>query len=355
MRRIGAVLLLTLIIMTFLAAITVAFLYITITQTRGTGYDIASSRGLWLAEAGLQQAIYKLKNDALYRANPTTINANLGRGSYSVSVIKGATLYNVTAYDLASTGTVGVLSRKITQIVEVTKGGYGASGANIPEAFHYASYVRINASLSNSANGLISGDFAAGGKVSGLGDWTVNGTVKEKVNIDFPSVDFAAYKAMADHVINGNFTFLANQTYNGIYYITGNTTVEARVVINGGIVSEGAVNMRAANGVKINAGSGLPALISSNPIDISNASGVEVKGRGLIYTTQGINLQRAVDCYYQGTFIVGQDMSVSNTQNISIVFDPDILVNPPPNFTGYDLNLITIKPQKDWDEVFPAL
>ena len=61
-REKGVVLILTFIILTTLTAIVVAFLSMTSIQTKGAGYDIVSSQALWLADAGLQQAFYTLKN-----------------------------------------------------------------------------------------------------------------------------------------------------------------------------------------------------------------------------------------------------------------------------------------------------
>jgi len=57
----GVVLILTFIVMVTLTAIVVAFLSMTSIRTKGGGYDIVSSKALWLAEAGLQKAIWDLK------------------------------------------------------------------------------------------------------------------------------------------------------------------------------------------------------------------------------------------------------------------------------------------------------
>jgi hypothetical protein len=57
----GMVLLLVFIVMATLTAITVAFLYMSSTQLKGSGYDVASNKALWLAEAGVQKAIWNLK------------------------------------------------------------------------------------------------------------------------------------------------------------------------------------------------------------------------------------------------------------------------------------------------------
>lgn len=46
--------------MVALTTIVVAFLFMTSIQTKGSGYDIASHKALWLAEAGLQKAVWNL-------------------------------------------------------------------------------------------------------------------------------------------------------------------------------------------------------------------------------------------------------------------------------------------------------
>lgn len=87
----GAVMILTFIMMIALIAITAAFLYMTSIQTKGSGYNIASSKALWLAESGLQKAIWNLKTPAGSGGqgeNWTTAGTeeNLGNGSYNMAV-----------------------------------------------------------------------------------------------------------------------------------------------------------------------------------------------------------------------------------------------------------------------------
>jgi len=55
------ILILTFVIMITLIAIVTGFLYMTSIQTRAAGYDISDSKALWLAEAGIQKAIWNLK------------------------------------------------------------------------------------------------------------------------------------------------------------------------------------------------------------------------------------------------------------------------------------------------------
>ena len=89
----GVVLILTFIMMTCLTAITGAFLYMTSIQTKGSGYDTASNKALWLAEAGIQKAIWYLKTpvgsggkgDDWVQPAPG-LTESLGSGSYTLVV-----------------------------------------------------------------------------------------------------------------------------------------------------------------------------------------------------------------------------------------------------------------------------
>src|SRR3989338_10130287 len=162
-REKGVVLILTFIILTTLTAIVVAFLSMTSIQTKGAGYDIVSSQALWLADAGLQQAFYTLKNDAGYQASPTTISVALGSGAYSVSCVKNASVYNFT-----SIGTVGVMNRKITHSMALTSSvlvrSIHADGSNL--------------NFQNSS-GTINGNVSCHVQVVNYGNMVINGTVTD--------------------------------------------------------------------------------------------------------------------------------------------------------------------------------
>lgn len=89
--RRGAVMLFTFMMMTTLTAITVAFLSMSAIQIKAKGDDIASSKALWLAEAGLQKAVWNLKTPVAgggqgedWVSLGTT--ENLGDGSYTMVV-----------------------------------------------------------------------------------------------------------------------------------------------------------------------------------------------------------------------------------------------------------------------------
>lgn len=89
----GTVLLLTFIMMVSLTAITVSFLYMSSAQLKGSGYDVASSKALWLAEAGIQKAVWNLKTPIGSGGEGedwTTSGSteNLGNGSYTMVVAR---------------------------------------------------------------------------------------------------------------------------------------------------------------------------------------------------------------------------------------------------------------------------
>lgn len=90
-REKGVALILTFIILTTLTAIVVAFLSMTSIQTKGSGYDIISSKALWLSEAGIQKAIWNLKTPTSQGGQgedwtTTGTTEPLGSGSYTMKV-----------------------------------------------------------------------------------------------------------------------------------------------------------------------------------------------------------------------------------------------------------------------------
>lgn len=89
----GIILVPTFIVMLVLVAIATGFLYMTSIQIKGIGWDLPSSRALWLAEAGVQKAIWNLKTpvgSGGQGENWTTTGTteSLGSGTYSMVVVR---------------------------------------------------------------------------------------------------------------------------------------------------------------------------------------------------------------------------------------------------------------------------
>lgn len=87
----GTALLLTFIILTTLTAVVIAFLYMSSLRLKGSGYDMSGSQALWLAEAGLQKAVWNLKTPVASGGQgedwvSAGTTENLGSGSYTMVV-----------------------------------------------------------------------------------------------------------------------------------------------------------------------------------------------------------------------------------------------------------------------------
>lgn len=87
----GAILLLILMILLVISTITIYFLYMTSVQLKGSGHDLNDSKAFWLAEAGMQKAIWNLMTPVAsggMGSNWTTLGTteNLGDGSYTMEV-----------------------------------------------------------------------------------------------------------------------------------------------------------------------------------------------------------------------------------------------------------------------------
>lgn len=109
---------LTVMVMLIVFSIAAAFLYMISVKIKIANYNVESAKAFWLAEAGLEQVMYKLKSDNAFRAgvggvdNPGIESSNLNGGSYSVTVTKDSKIYS-----LVSIGEAGMMKRKITQSV----------------------------------------------------------------------------------------------------------------------------------------------------------------------------------------------------------------------------------------------
>ena len=244
----GVVLLLTFIIMATLIVIVAVFLYMTSVEIRNAGYELTDSQALWIAEGGIQQAIYKVKSDAVYRANPTTLSGNLGAGSYSVTVTKNGSLYNVT-----SKGIVGTAKRKITCVVQQTGSPFTYAG------FGNSSITMSGAAIIDSYNSSIgrygvNGNQGQGGNVGGNADLSMSGSAYINGNVSLGA--------------SSHFTDPTHQYESGAVTNTNSTPLTAVTVpaTLTGLASSGAINPNNQN-VNIGSGNYKYSTINLNGID----------------------------------------------------------------------------------------
>jgi len=321
----GVVLLLTFIVMTTILSISIVFLYLTSIQTRATGYTTSGHKAFWLAEAGLQAAIHRLKNDEDYRDDPFSISADLGEGSYLVTVTK-----EDSTYTLSSTGTVRNINRKVEQSVSIT---------GTPEAYNYAIYTSSTIQDTHSSN------------------FTIIGDIQEKAS-NFPIVDMIYYKSIASpgQDIPGNHEFTPG-TYSGIWYIGGSVAIGSNVTINGSVIAEKQISCSREGNIVINASSPYPALITNDHIDFSRSNNITING--LIFAGNdgngNMSFDRVSDCELRGTLIGNGNTSFKQSTDVIVSYNDAILSEPPPGISGGGGGEAGIVSHDDWQEIIPAM
>lgn len=309
----GVVLIFTFMIMVAVAAITMAFLFMTSTRMRGAGYDVASHKALWLAEAGFQDVIFRLGDDAAYRADPGLVSANLGDGSYSVNVTRDG-----NTYTMVSTGSVSVESRQFSQSVI-----YGDVYSNVL-------YTASTINTKNATNLSITGTQVEGAA-------------------SLLTVDFPYYKGIASpgQDIAGNYTFNSG-TYSGIWYITGDVTIKSNVTINGTVVTEKKIKASKNDNIDFNPTSNYPAMIANDDINFDKSE--NFSSDGLIYAgadgSGKFKLKDADDANVTGVVVSSGKIDLSKSDAVTITYDSSIADDPPPGISGGGIEL-----QRDWDEI----
>jgi hypothetical protein len=367
----GAVLLFTLIVMIVLISVVGAYLGFVQSSTRSTGAQIEDSQAIYLADAGLQYAIHRL-TDSDYRDNvsrdvnnTTTGSANLGEGSYTFEIYRGALeAADEDTFYITSTGTLGGLGRQITQTALETS-------AVLERAIHAdGAHLKLNYS-SGTINGNVS-CFVSVQPDPLPGGLTITGTVTDqdddqaKVN---PLVNLGVgttYYNLADALgqrVAGNKTFNSNGSpYTGIWYMGGWVRIESNVTINGSIIAEGSITFEnSADNVVINPMAyeptqNYPALVSGSDISSTGVGNPKIGLQnstinGLVMAEQNITFDYLLNTTFNGTILAGQNVDMQYGSGFIVNFNEDIFTPMPPGFTYTAGGETTLIPQKDWDEI----
>lgn len=169
-RKKGVILIVVLIFMTTLIVIVEAYLYVVSVQLKSSGYDISNAKALWIAEAGVQMAIYNFKTNGTYRSSPTSLGGNLFGGSYSVSQ---PTLNAQGNYVVTSTGTFSGINRQVTFIATKNSvfnyAAFGGSSVDI------SGNARTDSYDSSLGRYNVNGNIGSNGDVGGNNNITVSG------------------------------------------------------------------------------------------------------------------------------------------------------------------------------------
>ena len=367
--RKGVVLLFTLMVMITLVSVVGAYLGFVQYSTISTGAQISDSQAIYLADAGLDMAIWYLRNTApdgsgdcswrttIYPTDPgpdpnDSQQESFGNGTFTIWVQD-----SVSDIQVYARGTVGESSRVITQTLALTSSALEraihADGAHLMLA---------------DSSGTINGNVSCFQSVQGVDEdiMTITGNVFQgdeqvKINGDF-TLD--SYYALADAAgqVATNKSF-ANATYIGIWYITNKVTIGNNARIEGSVICEKTIDFNGkANNVFIDptlyapnqnypalyAGTDITSTDTGNPAQRIGLQNSTING--LIFSGTNITFDYMSSTTFTGTILAGSNISMKNGSSISVNYDADIFSPMPLGFTfsGGDY---TVMPQGDWNEI----
>jgi Tfp pilus assembly protein PilX len=344
----GAALIITFIFMVSLTIITSAYLFMVTYGTRNVNAQVNNAKAVYLADAGLNKAVWYLTNtapdgstDGSWRttAYPAVAGANptdpqqesLGSGVYVMWVETSGSNIMVTAR-----GTVNNIARTVRETVTLTAG--------VPEAFNYAQFSVDNIDFDDS-DGTVTGNIASGDNVDNESGMTITGTVTEDSTVAMPTADLASYAAIATTTVTGNRTFTAG-TYSGIWYVSGNATLRDGVTFNGTLIAGGNIVLTNVDNFTSTPTSNYPALVAGG--DVRGDNMTEANITGLIFAADDITIDDGEDNTVNGSLISGDDFSIQDGADWSITYDADLASNPPPYFSDGSAGSAT---GNNWKEI----
>jgi len=362
----GVELIMTILLMTLILFLAIYLLDAALTESRIAKSQSWGAKTYYLAEAGIQDMVWKLKNDATYKQNFQTVadwTASFtrtdpfgsGSGSYAVSIANTSPAHaEITASSSIGLGS-GVSSQRIIQtdvyqalgntaLGDIT--GYGDHDLNISNSRVnvYDGSLYVNHDLEVSGSSLISIDKDLNAVHDYTKDFTATVTVKGVIHspdnppapaeVDVPAVDFdskqsTSYKNKADIVYNDkDFANLIknNQTLtlnNDITYIDNDVTLDGghTLIINGLLVvgHDFTIGNSTSGGyanITVNNTPGKPSgILVKHKITFSKWTG-NVTVNGLIYASQDLTLDSLPVGYVfnvNGDMISGHDLTISGT------------------------------------------
>lgn len=308
----GIALITVILISTLLSLMAGTFTFVAISDLKVSESQLNGIKAYYLAEGGINKAIWKLLNDAQWQESFITIpdwSASLNEEEFEVSIQNT----DLGKADIVSTGILSnarrIVKAKVFQAI-----GQGA----LPDMTVLSDG---NIYIWNSAISIDEGDFSANQNIeieefsdvdveknvsAGNDIWVgwsstlnANAVVEGAANINMPMVDFDGFKAQATPYSEQEFAnLLASQTntfLSGIHYVDGNVVLEAgkHLTINGLLLAEGNISIGPAGSpsqkakLTINWSPGNPSgLISKGSIWFSETSGnTDIKG--VVYASAG--------------------------------------------------------------------
>lgn len=370
----GVALIITILLMGLILFLSLYFLSFSLTEERIARSQSWGAKTYYLAEAGIAEMIWKLKNDPIYKDNFET-NQNWtasfsrtnpfgpGSGTYTVAIANS----NLANGEITATGAINVGNNISQRIVKVVV--YKAMGSSaIRDSGAYANgNIDISTSKVNFYNGSAHSNnvFTINGSsvinvdsdINAVGNYiknwqaTVNieGAIHAKnfppeaTYLQMPAVDFDSsspnsYKNQANvkytsaqfkTLIRNNPNLVLN---NAITYVSGGVEFEdmQSLTINGLLVVKGEVEIEGSiNSITINNTPGSPSgIIAYDDIEIEGAIG-NLNIHGVLYSNDQMNITNipssAGSLNITGA-LVSRKLTITSVQEpLNITYDNDIV------------------------------
>lgn len=363
----GVALLITILIMSLILSLGVYVLNFSSTETKIAASQVIGSKTYYLAEAGIQEMIWKLKNDTDYKNNFQTNPAwttsftrsdpfGAGSGSYTVSITNTSASYG----DITATGSININGKTSQRIIKtavyrmIGLSGMGTNAViNGNDTFHILNSDMVNITgdiYSNSSIdmqgshpsfGVVAGSLTTTGSIEeGNGELTVSGstadenTIPTPTQIVLPGVNFTSLHDQADTILANGAALDALSSINGITWVNTAADIENDMTINGLLVVNGDLTITNSADITINHTNGSPSgIIVDGDLTISKSPNYlgDIIISGILYATGSITLEKLKT---GNTFLVtggvtsGNGILIKNcSRTIQIVYDNEILVD----------------------------
>lgn len=380
----GIALIFTVLLMSLILFLSIYFLNFSVTEDKISKSHSQGNKTYYLAEAGVNEMIWQLKNDQIYKDNfednPTwTISFSRSNpfgsdsGSYEVSIVNTSRAHG----EITSTGKINIGGGRTTQRVIKTNVYKALGETDIQDSAGYADgNIDISASRVNFYNGSAhsNNDFVVNnGSIifvdsdlravrNYLESWTSTSTTIGQIHaknyppaaaeIDMPAIDFnsvatSSYKNRADVVYDENdFEDLMwenqNLTLNNpITYVEGDVKIKGaqNLTINGILVVERDFEIGFDNrwksrsgpsSITVNHATGTPAGIFAGRHTSFREYAGNININGLIYAGDQVNISNLAAGSYTFSVvggIVGRKLTVTSSwRPINIIHDNNILL-----------------------------
>ena len=391
----GVALLLSVLLMALILFLTIYYLHSSLAESKIAVSQTSGAKTYYLAESGIAEIIWKLKNEPAYSDNfealddwsdSFTRNSPFGAdsGSYTVTIANTSKAHA----DIISTGSINI-NGKASQRVIKTKIYKPLGATSISSS---AAFADGNIDISSSNVNFINGDASSNGNfiVNGVSTLNVDGDLNAVGNyienwqatanitgttraanvppappvMDMPAVDFdsaatSSLKNMADFIYTENqFEDLLednpNLTLNGIIYVIGEVEIKnpINLTINGLLVTSKEFKVEHGNGVNItvnNSPGAHSGIMSKSKIEFEDNMG-DVNINGVLYAADQLDIKNLSS---GGVFDVNGGMAsrkltISGAQRtINITHNNDILLE---NFPATDFSPVIVV--EHWEEEY---